>query len=228
MSSERELSILVGSDLHNSRPGFEWFCRLAESHRPELIAFLGDIVTKQPLSFVKEVLVSLRGLAPSVFVIPGNWDPRETLVETDAAAYDGLRNLHKHTAMLAGYSFAGLGGSITTPVGDTPFEAPDADFAAALAPLLPADIWLLHNPIYGLRDSTARGEHVGSHALEEQWQLQQPAPLLVLSGHIHEAAGYEQAQGTTIVNPGSMANRSAAVVQLAGNTVAVQMLGGSG
>ena len=89
MSSERELSILVGSDLHNSRPGLEWFCQLAELRRPRLIAFLGDFVTRQPLSFVKEVLATLRDLAPAVFVIPGNWDPRETLVEIDAAAFDG-------------------------------------------------------------------------------------------------------------------------------------------
>jgi uncharacterized protein len=228
MTSHGALSILAGSDLHNSRPGFEWFCHLAELRHPELIVFLGDFVTKQPLSFVKEVITTLRDVAPAVFVIPGNWDPRETLVEIDAAAIDGLLNLHRRQAQLAGYSFVGLGGSITTPLGDTPFEAPDNAFATAFAALLPAAIWLLHNPVYGYRDLTAHNEHAGSHAMEALWQLQSPAPLLVLSGHIHEAVGYEEARGTMFVNTGSMANRSAAWIQLAGGAVEVQMLGGPG
>jgi uncharacterized protein len=225
MSSERSLTILAGSDLHNSRIGFEWFCHLAEARQPELIAFLGDIVSKQPLAFVKEVLASLRSLAPHCFVIPGNWDPREMLVETDIAAFDGLRNMHKAQALLAGYTFAGLGGSTITPVGGTPMEAPDAGFATPLAPFLPADIWLLHNPVYGYRDLVAHDAHAGSHSLEAQWQAQAPAPLLVLSGHIHEAAGFEEAHGTVFVNPGSIASRSAAWIMLAGNTVNVQMVG---
>lgn len=225
MSSERRLTVLAGSDLHNSRVGFEWFCHLAEVRQPELIAFLGDIVSRQPLALVKEVLVTLRSLAPHCFIIPGNWDPREMLVETDAAAFDGLRNLHKAQVHLAGYSFAGLGGSTTTPIGGTPMEAPDPGFAAPLATFLPADIWLLHNPVYGYRDLVAHGGHAGSRSLEAQWLLQNPAPLLVLSGHIHEAAGFEEARGTVFVNPGSMANRSAAWIELSGDVVDVQMVG---
>jgi uncharacterized protein len=225
MSSERRLTILAGSDLHNSRPGFEWFCQLAEIRQPELIAFLGDIVSRQPLAFVKEVLVTLRSLAPHCFVIPGNWDPREMLVETDIAAIDGLRNLHKAQALLAGYTFAGLGGSTTTPIGGTPLEAPEAGFAAPLAAFLPAEIWLLHNPVYGYRDLVAPGQHTGSPALTALWQTQDPAPLLVFSGHIHEAAGYEEAHGTVFVNPGSMASRSAAWIELEDNSVSVEMVG---
>jgi uncharacterized protein len=226
MSSERRLTILAGSDLHNSRPGLEWFCQVAETRQPELIVFLGDIVTKQPLAFVKEVLVTLRSLAPHCFVIPGNWDPRETLVETDVAAIDGLRNLHKAHVLLNGYTFAGLGGSTTTPIGGTPLETPDAGFAGPLAAFLPADVWLLHNPVYGYRDLVARDTHAGSHSLEAQWLGQDSPPLLVLSGHIHEAAGSEEAQGTVFVNPGSLASQSAAWIELAGNSVSVQMVGG--
>jgi uncharacterized protein len=226
MSMPRGLTILAASDLHNSRQGFEWFCQLAAQRQPQLITFLGDFITKQPMAFVKEVLLSLRELAPNCYVIPGNWDPREVLVEIDIAAIDGLRNLHKASAWLNGYTFAGLGGSITTPPGNTPMEAPDQGFAGAFAALLPADIWLLHNPIYGYRDRTTRGEFAGSHSLEAQWQLQDPPPVLVLSGHIHEAHGTEQARGTTFVNPGSLANRCAAWVELLESTAVVELLRG--
>jgi uncharacterized protein len=222
---ERKLELLVGSDLHNSRPGFEWFCQLAEQHRPDLLVFLGDFVNRQPLTFVKEVLATLRLLAPACFVVPGNWDPREALIETDAAAFDGLRNLHRSRAHLGGYSFAGLGGSTTTPVGNTPMEYAEAEFAAPLLPLLPAEIWLLHNPLLGHCDLAGGKTHVGSTELAKLYALQEPPPLLVLSGHIHEAAGFEQQGETTFANPGSLAVRSAAGVTLTGRSVSVEMLG---
>ena len=225
MSTKRQLTILAGSDLHNSRPGFEWFCHLAEVRQPQLIAFLGDIVSRQPLAFVKEVLVSLRSLAPHCFIIPGNWDPREMLVETDIAAIDGLRNLHKAQALLNGYTFAGLGGSTTTPIGSTPQETPEAGFVTPLTAVLPADVWLLHNPLYGYRDQIGPDQHAGSPSLTALWQQQDPAPVLVLSGHIHEAAGFEQAQGTVFANPGSLASRSAAWIALDGDHVSVEMVG---
>jgi Icc-related predicted phosphoesterase len=225
MMDEHKLELLVGSDLHNSRPGFEWFCQLAEAQHPQLIVFLGDFVNRQPLSFIKEVLVSLRLLAPACFVVPGNWDPRETIFEIDAAAFDGLRNLHRYGAHLAGYSFAGLGGGTTTPVGNTPLESPELGFADPLALLMPADVWLLHNPLHGWRDLAGGKTHVGSTELAKLYTLQEQPPLLVLSGHIHEAAGSEQHGVTTFVNPGSLAARSAARVTLVERSVSVEMLG---
>lgn len=216
--------MLVGSDLHNSRPGLDWFCALVEQRRPELIVFLGDFINRQPMLFLREVLGILRALAPACYVIPGNWDPREAPLEIDIAAFDGLRNLHRARAALKGYSFAGLGGSTTTPVGDTPMEGPEAGFAAPLAPLLPADVWLLHNPLYGYRDLAGGRTHVGSQELVALLEAQEQRPLLVLSGHIHEAVGCEQAGGTTFVNPGSLAAKAAAGVTLTGQTVSVELL----
>lgn len=223
---EHTLELLAGSDLHNSRPGFDWFCGLAEQLRPELIVYLGDFVNRQPLSFIREVLVTLRQLAPACFVVPGNWDPREVLIEIDAAAIDGLRNLHRSRAYLAGYSFAGLGGSTTTPVGTTPLESAEVGFADPLEPLLPADIWLLHNPLHGWRDLAGGTAHVGSRELARLFALQEQPPLLVLSGHIHEAAGFEQHAATTFVNPGSLAARRAARVTLTNRNASVVMLEG--
>jgi len=223
--STPRLKILVGADLHNSRSGLDWFCKLAAAHKPELITFLGDIINEQPLTFFKEVLGVLRDLAPAVFVIPGNWDPREALVEMDIAAFDGLKHLHKASAELAGYRFAGLGGSTPTPLGTTPLEGPEQGFASPLAPLLPADVWLLHNPVAGYRDLAGGTRNVGSPSLYELWRAQDPRPVLVLSGHIHEAAGFERAAPTTFVNPGSLKQRSAAMVTLTGTDTQVEMLG---
>jgi Icc-related predicted phosphoesterase len=226
MQLDRSLKILAGSDLHNSKQGLEWFIHQAEALQPDLVVFLGDFITGEPLAFIRETLIELRGLAPHCFVVPGNWDPRNALVEIDRQAYDGLRNLHKAQAQAGGYLFVGIGGSITTPIGTTPLESTDEGFAEPTRSLLPVDIWLLHNPLKGLRDQVGSGMHVGSESLLELWSEQEQKPLLVLSGHIHEAAGHEIHGGTVFCNPGSLAEKSASWIMLKGDTIDVEMLGG--
>ena len=220
--------MLVCTDLHNSPEGINWFAQLAAERQPGLVICLGDIVTVEPMGFIRETLGTLRSLAPASMVIPGNWDPRESLVEMDIAARDGMVNLHKRTAYHGGYSFAGLGGSATTPIGTTPFETPDEQFAAPMAGLIPADIWVLHNPVYGFRDQPGDGASCGSEELFVVWKKQQPKPLVVLSGHIHEARGTEEAWGTLFVNPGPLKDRCAALIALDGDEVACELLDGGG
>lgn len=226
MDSTRSLSLLAGSDLHNNGEGWDWFLAVARQRRPDCIAFLGDFVTREPLEFVIDCARDLIGLADSCLVIPGNWDPRQALVELDRLAGDGLKNLHKDSAYIGGFTFAGLGGSTTTPVGNTPFESTPDNFGAPLLPLLPADVWVLHNPVQGFRDKVASGANVGSGHLRELWEEQVQKPLLALSGHIHEAGGFEEHGGTVFVNPGTLQEKSAAWIELAGNSVRGEMLEG--
>lgn len=227
---KRKLTILAGADSHGHEAGLDWFYSIARERQPELICFLGDFVNRGPLSLIKEALFELRSLAPHSFVIPGNWDPRELLIELDAMAVDGLRNLHKHSARCGGYSFAGMGGSIPTPHGGSPFEAGDADgFAEPLRMYLPADVWLLHQPLAGLRDKTLGGANAGSESLRELWNEQEHKPLLVLSGHIHEAGGIDVWEGSYFVNPGPLTDSgghgpSCAWVTLTGEQVVVEHL----
>lgn len=226
----RKLTILAGADAHGHEPGLEWFYGIARERQPELICFLGDFVNRGPLALIKEALFELRSLAPHSFVIPGNWDPRELLIELDAMAVDGLRNLHKHAARCGGYSFAGMGGSIPTPHGGSPFEANAEDgFADPLRMYLPADIWLLHQPLSGFRDKISSGANVGSDSLRELWADQDRKPLLVLSGHIHEAGGVDVWGGTSFVNPGPLTDNggngpACAWITLDGDKVEVEHL----
>jgi Icc-related predicted phosphoesterase len=214
------LTILAAGDLHGSQRGADWLYRKAAELQPALVLFLGDFVTGGPLEFAIEVLRELRMLDCACYAIPGNWDPREITVHMDEQAYDGLRNLHKASAWLGGYSFAGLGGSIPTPGGKSPLEAlDDADFAAPLAARLPADVWLLHNPLHGYRDVAAGHGSVGSQALLALYDEQEEPPLLVVSGHIHEAAGIERGgadDATLFVNPGPLSQLSAALITPSG------------
>jgi Icc-related predicted phosphoesterase len=57
-------------------------------------------------------------------------------------------------------------------------------------------------------------------------EKQQPKPLLVLSGHIHEAREAE-AWGTLFVNPGALKDRSAALIRLEDESELRAALGGA-
>jgi Icc-related predicted phosphoesterase len=229
-----QLRILAAGDLHGSQRGADWLYRKAAELKPDLVAFLGDFVTGGPLEFAVEVLRELRMLNCACYAIPGNWDPREILIHLDEQAHDGLRNLHKASGYIGGYSFAGLGGSTTTPRANSPIESPDdADFAAPLAARLPADVWVLHNPLHGFRDVVSSGAHVGSTILRALYDAQGQdgiAPLLVVSGHIHEAAGVERGgpkDATLFVNPGPLSQLSAALITLSVRRAEAEMLGGA-
>lgn len=222
----QQLTILVGADLHDSRQGLDWFTAQATALQPKLLVFLGDFTTNGPISFVSEVLRELRMLAPSTFVIPGNWDPRDALSRLDTEAFDGLKHLHKHTTMLGGYMFVGLGGSETTLVGTTPMEMPDKLLAAPLPTLLPADVWLLHNPVFGFNDQLGSGENVGSKELLAIYRQQVEPPILIMSGHIHDAYGVAHHNHTTFINPGSLQEMRAAWVVLDDGKVEVELLRG--
>ena len=224
LQQNRRLRVLLGGDLHNRFEAMRWFYRLAEKHQPDLIIFLGDFVNGEPLEFIREICSSLRDLAPFVFIVPGNHDPRQSLITFEEEGYDGLKSLHKSNGFCGGYTFAGLGTSITTPSGESPFEFPDKDFADPLGAMLPADIWVLHNPIDGLLDKLEDGRAMGSKSLRRLFNEQDDKPLLVVSGHVHYSHGREQLGMTTFINPGALLDGRAAVLEMKGNDIDVDFL----
>lgn len=66
--------------------------------------------------------------------------------------------------------------------------------------LIPHDTQLLitHGPVFGILDKTVRGEHVGCEDLLKK--VQEIKPTYYIGGHIHEAYGQVEANGTTYLN----------------------------
>jgi Icc-related predicted phosphoesterase len=60
------------------------------------------------------------------------------------------------------------------------------------------DILLTHGPVYSILDQTTRGEKVGCHNLLAKVQAIQPR--LFVCGHIHEAYGTANENGTQFIN----------------------------
>jgi Icc-related predicted phosphoesterase len=204
------MKLLVGSDLHNNARAKVWFCELADQVKPEVVVFLGDFITFEPLSFARDVMRDIASFGVPTLVIPGNCDPREVLLQIDQV--DGITNLHNHSLQIGGLQFTGKGGSITCP-SPTPFEEPDEGFTRTLEPLMEGtDILVLHQPVRGFRDQIVGVGDVGSESLLKL--VSEHRPRLVLSGHIHEAKGLDVWGKTYFVNPGALLEMNAAVIDV--------------
>ena len=78
------------------------------------------------------------------------------------------------------------------------FHATDEELAASCATIPPVDVLVSHGPPRGIGDELARGGHAGSAALLAR--LDAVPPRLCVFGHIHEAHGGWQRNGTELAN----------------------------
>jgi len=200
------MKLLVVSDIHGTNTGLMTTLELASRERPDLVVVCGDITNFGPVSWAEGYL---NRIPVPTLAIPGNCDPvgLENAIERTRA-----RNLHKKKVRISGLTFIGAGGADFTPY-STLFEFHDDTFTGWLNPLLERDAVLVtHAPPYGCLDINFSGKHRGSRALRrivEKWE-----PILVLSGHIHEAPGIERLGRSVCVNPGPAKEGKAAVVEL--------------
>jgi uncharacterized protein len=137
------------------------------------------------------------------FIIPGNYDI--SLDGTAVAKY----NLHEKTGEFEGIKFAGYGSAPVFTPGipeelAVPFEETGTGTKLVSRPrdfltLAKADVFVLHNPAYGTLDKLPRYGHCGSHGLRQA--IDDVAPRLVLSGHVHESFGLLKLGSTYFLNP---------------------------
>jgi Icc-related predicted phosphoesterase len=77
-----------------------------------------------------------------------------------------------------------------------------------------ADVLVSHHPPYGHLDESLFGGHGGLKELLELYNVLRPR--LHLFGHIHEARGYEEVSGITLVNAGPLAQGYYALITIEG------------
>jgi len=199
--------LLLVSDVHGALGNVE---KLARVER-DITIVAGDLAECGSIEETVEVLETLLEQGTPVVWVPGNCDPPE------AAMMDKGYNVHARHVVLDGIVFAGAGGSLYTPF-STPFEYSDEMLAELLqealndAPALPT-VMVVHTPPYasGL-DQVAAGDYVGSRSLVKI--IARVKPVLVATGHIHEAWGAAAAAGSLTVNPGPLAAGRYAVAEI--------------
>ena len=84
-------------------------------------------------------------------------------------------------------------------------------------------VLMTHAPSYGILDQIPSGQSVGSPAIREI--VDRYHPVLAMSGHIHEAIGVVEADGTVFVNPGPAKDGRMAIVDITDGKVSVELIG---
>lgn len=135
-------------------------------------------------------------------LIAGNHDFLfETMPETAAeilAEYPGITYLNDSGATIEGIKF--WGSPITPYFHNWAFNRFANEIGEHWA-LIPegTDVLITHGPPHGILDETAReGLHVGCPSLLEK--VKEIKPKIHVFGHIHEARGIHEEDGTTFVN----------------------------
>ncbi|MDW5563276.1 MAG: metallophosphoesterase [Methanomassiliicoccus sp.] len=200
------MRFLVLSDIHGRESVADWAKALAAEHRADAYIVLGDITHFGPGSWAGEFLARLDR---PTYAIPGNCDPPELVCrEIEAHAI----SLHKRKVAVEGITFIGLGGSNPT-IFETPFELEEEDIESALRPLMERNAVLaVHAPPKGINDLVGSGLHVGSETILRL--VNEFHPRAVLSGHIHEARGIVERNGTLFLNPGAAKDGNAALLEV--------------
>jgi len=189
------MRILVFSDIHGDRAALEELM----AREADLYIAAGDLVSwGRGLDGLAEIL---KRRAPRVWVLPGNHE-HESDIERFCQAH-GLNPLHGRHFQAEGWHIAGLGHSSPTPF-DTPGEYTEEEISDRLAKFsgLKPLILVCHcPPLETPLDRAAFGRHIGSRAVREFLDREQPAWFAC--GHVHEAAGTLARLGATqAVNAG--------------------------
>ncbi len=197
------LRILVVADVHGSEKAVYLIREIHSRYSPDLTLVAGDITNFGPASFAEKFLNLLPG---EVMAIPGNCDPIEVM---DAIERSKATNLHKRIIEFHGYKFIGLGG---VNGGFNLGITFDDNFAERFLGECKGCIFLLHQPPYGILDDVGGGKHIGSMGIRKA--VEKAKPLVVISGHVHEARGYIMVEKTIFVNPGPAKNNYVSIIDL--------------
>jgi len=163
-----------------------------------------------------------------VIVVIGNMDS-PNLINIINNSYPSITCLHGTITKLGNLITAGLSGGLYSPF-NTPFELSENDFERLIANIIKEIgniknehlVLLSHTPPYGTKvDLTFTGLHVGSKSIRKF--VEEFKPLIVISGHIHEARGVDKLGSTLIVNPGPLFKGYYAILNIEDKNVKVNL-----
>lgn len=186
------MNFLCSSDFHGVVP--VQMKEIIKERKIDAILYAGDYSphgwggegenTEDPLNF-------LINLGLPVFSVHGNIDPEEQFFEQIDKDNKNFHFIHLKRVKVKGYHIVGLGDFYLDPYALKKFES-------LLKQKPERTIVLSHYPPKGVVDKTDFGSHVGSPELLDL--IKKYKPLLVICGHIHEAAGVDNIGDTTVVN----------------------------
>jgi Icc-related predicted phosphoesterase len=195
------LRILAFTDFHGSQEAFERARNTIANEKPDLVLVAGDIVNHD-VEKAKRFLTDLAGAGSPVYFVPGNMDGVELIAWFGTG---NVRGLHGRCEYCGSVTLMGLGGSphgaFTTPI-EYGEEVAAEVLQRALRNYHSGNLILVsHCPPRDTKiDRVMMGQHIGSTSVKKF--VERTQPILVVSGHVHEAQGNDRIGSTMIVNSG--------------------------
>lgn len=212
------MKYLIISDMHGNLENIDKLDSVFAEVDGVLCA--GDFAEFNKLESGKPVLDKLVSKHEYIFSVIGNCDEPEFIGEIESQDISVQKGLVFHE----GFAISGSGGaSIFTNT--TPNERTEEDLLNdfqivenSAESCVDKDghwsnlILISHNPPKTQKcDSPAEGVHAGSQMLTDF--ILKYSPLLVVTGHIHEGASIEKLGSSTIINPGSLADKKYGLIE---------------
>ncbi len=189
----------------------------------DLVLIAGYITNFGGWDQAERIISSISQYSKQILAVSGNCDSPSV---KDYLNTEGI-NLHCNYVNIEGVNFAGIGGSLPCP-GRTLNESPDKDFQIFLASMeaevssTDPFVLMTHQPAWGtIVDTVGQDRHTGSIAIRNF--IEKNKPLLVISGHIHEAVGVDSIGDTVLINPGPFRLGRYAYIQIEGATVSAEI-----
>ncbi len=211
------MRFLVLTDLHSQSSAFEWINKL-ETEDVDAVLFLGDLTD---LGTSDDGVALIKKFRKEVYLIPGNCDPRDLPEKLSGLCH----SVHGKSFEIGGIRFAAFGGS-NPAIFNTPFETAEDEIESVLDGICNGiDVLMTHAPSYGILDEIPSGLHVGSTGIKKT--VGKYKPKVALSGHIHEAVGIKEIDGTMFINPGPAKEGHAVILDIDGGNVKAESVGPS-
>lgn len=190
------MRLLAFSDLHVDTAQAE---RLAEaSAKVDVVVGVGDFASVH--SGLEETIAALRSIANPTVLVPGNNETEDALREA-CEGWESSVVLHGESTEIDGIAFFGLGAGVPVTPWGWSFDLTEDEAAEKLAGCPEECVLAVHSPPRGHVDTSSGGENLGSVAVLEAIEANQPR--LALCGHIHEAWGGRSRIGATeVINLG--------------------------
>lgn len=195
------IRFLVISDIHGAKKSLNKIKAAFHNYDPDFSVLCGDITHFGN----KDDAVKILSKIPDGFIgVIGNCDHEDVMeaYEKTGGKYIELKRVDKEDI-----SFIGLSGS------DYSQEKVDVFRERSRG----VDVYVFHQPPYGILDEASRGKHIGSKKLLPV--IEENKPKLVLSGHVHEDRGKVEKDGTVYMNPGPAADDNLGLVEIEGEKV---------
>ena len=194
------MKIIALPDLHEATTHLESISGTLSS--VNLVLLVGDLTNSGSIRNIARVVDEVRRYNASILAVPGNWDKPEVENYLDQ---EGI-SLHRRHVVIEGIAFLGAGAALHSPnrspneVSEEDFERFLAEAASGLDNSFPKVLVCHQPPIQSAVDKTWSGLHIGSKAIRTF--IDETAPLICFSGHVHEGVGIDDIGSTKLINPG--------------------------